>query len=332
MAVLRWHAESHASVERALDLGRGALHLVGSRVRVAVATAELSGDARVIGAYQRPQDAIVSQVPIFRRETGGPAVVAGEGILYLALALSDASALMLCPRDRVLNRNVRPILGALRRLGGSAHYFGREWISLERRPAGLVAWTRQPGGAVLLETFLGAERPYAPSDEELAWAPSGPRMLGKAPITLREALGTPPSARALAEACAAACADMQPLAVEERAIGPLPASPSEHHRAMRWSRPREIPIGFVRAGLAFEASGIVADAALSGDFFQDADAPEKLRAALVGGLATPERLRDVLNAIYGPSGAVIEGLRSLQPVLDGFLELISGVDEEAPPT
>ena len=337
MTLLRWHAESDVAVERALDLGRGALGAVGPALSAAVVGAALAGDARVIGAYQRREDALVTDAPVLRRETGGPAVVAGEGVLYLALALRHASALMACPRDRILNRNVRAFLSALRRFHGDAHYFGREWISLDRRPAGLVAWTRRPSGAVLLEAFFGAERSYAVSDEELAHPPSSPRMLGKAPITLREALSPLPSARELASALAEACASMTPHDLEERAIAPVPGHARPMHPRMRWSRPREVPIGLVRAGLAMSARGVVEAAALSGDFFQDADAPERLEAALVGGFATPERLRDALNATYGSHGVVIEGLRSLQPVLDAFIEVsggdeeVSGGDEEAPP-
>lgn len=335
MALLRWHAESNVPVERALELGRGALGVVGRATRSAVVAADLAGDARVLGAYQRREDALVTKAPVLRRATGGPAVVAGEGVMYLALALSDASALMACPRDRVLNRNVRPFLAALRRFHGAAHYFGREWISLDKRPAGLVAWTRQPSGAVLLEAFLGVGRTFAVPDGELAHPPGAPRMLGKAPITLREALSPLPSARELALALAEACASMTPHELEERAIEeqsgvtvgrhlPLLAERLEratHHPGMRWSRAREVPIGLVRAGLAIDARGVVEAAALTGDFFQDADAPERLEAALVGGLPTPERLRDALNATYGRHGVVIEGLRSLQPVLDAFVEV-----------
>ena len=322
-------------MERALELGRGALGAVGRATSAAVVGAELAGDARVLGAYQRREDALVTQAPVLRRETGGPAVVAGEGVTYLALALRDASALMACPRDRVLNRNVRPFLAALRRFHGAAHYFGREWISLDKRPVGLVAWTRRPSGAVLLEAFLGVARTFAVPDDELAHPPGAPRMLGKAPITLREALSPLPSARELALALAEACASMTPHELEERAIAPSPGLASATHPGMRWSRPREVPIGLVRAGLAIDARGVVEAAALTGDFFQDTDAPERLEAALVGGLPTPERLRDALNATYGRHGVVIEGLRSLQPVLDAFVEVSgaasSGGDEEAPP-
>ncbi len=324
-AELRWSAEEGVSLERALGVGR-ALLAGAAAAEVAIYAASSNGDGRVLGAYQRREDALIERADgpaILRRATGGPTAVAGEGVLYLALALDDASALMQCPRDRVLNRNVRPILAALRRLGGAAHYFGREHVSLDRRPAGLVAWTRAPSGAVLLELFLGATRSFAVPDAELAIAPSAPRRMGKQPITAAEALSSPPTSRALAEACAGACASMRALEIGELEVTPLAAIDAPLP-SMRWSRAHEVPIGIVRAGLALDAGGHVAHAALTGDFFQDAGAPERLRRALVGQPPTPERVRDALNATNGPGRAVIEGLRALQPVLEAFLELTPG--------
>ncbi len=323
MDALRWRAEEGVSVSHALAMGRG---LLTGDAPVRLYVAAPAGDARVLGAYQRREDALAADVsaPVFRRATGGPAAVLGEGVLYLALGLNDASALMECPKERVLNRNVRPLLSALRRLGGAAHYFGREHLSLDRRPAGLVAWTRTRGGAVLLELFLGASRSFALEEAEHALSPSAPRMMGKTPITAAELLGKAPTATELAQACAEACATMRQLEIVPGAFVPTPVAeevPSE----LRWSSPREVPIGFVRAGLAIDDGAIddeaITDAALTGDFFQDADAVDRLRAALIGP-ATPERVSGALNATYGPGGAVIEGLRSLQPVLDAFLELL----------
>lgn len=319
-----WYAEEGADVARALGAGRAAHASTSGATPAIVYAASLRGDARVLGRYQREEDALAGEVrarvPVHRRATGGPTGVAGEGTLYVALALSSASALMECPRERVLNRNVRPLLSALRQLGVVAHYFGREFVSVERRPAALVAWTREPRGAVLIEALLGVERAYAVPEDELGIRPASPRMLGKEPITLAEA-GARPAPRALAEALARACAAMSPLELEERAPAPPPPELEEPARIERWSSAREAPIGLLRAGLTMDARGAIEDAALAGDFLQDADAPARLRAALVGGLATPERLRDALNATYGAHGAVIEGLRSLQPALEGFLEL-----------
>jgi lipoate-protein ligase A len=319
---LRFGAEEGVAIERALSLGRAAWAEVGPGAPVWVYAASLAGDARAIGAYQHDEDALAQAVresiPLHRRATGGPAAVMGEGVLYAALALADASALMECPRDRVLNRNVRPFLAAMRKLGGAAHYFGREALSLDRRPAGLLGWTRASDGAVLIELVLGVERAAFVPDDELG-LPIADRLLGKAPIVVRDAMPafTP---RAFAEALVEACGAMAGLEPLEATLTPKQAGPTPWP-ALRWSSPRSIPIGHLRAGLALDARGVVEHAALVGDFYQDAQAPDLLQAALVGGLPTPERLRDALNVTYGPHGAVIEGLRSLQPALEAFLEL-----------
>jgi hypothetical protein len=314
--------EAGASVERALGCGRAALELAQSGAETAVLyAAALEGHARVLGAWQRREDAVRTTLPVCRRKTGGPACVGGEGIVYVAIAMQHASVFMECPRDRVLNRNVRGLLAALRELRASAHYFGREVVSVDRSPAGLLGWTRARDGAVLFEVFLGASRSFAIPEGELALVPSEPRMMGKAPITLREAIGAAPDARTIADACARAYAAMGGHDIVRRTLTPAPAVEAAEHPDVRWSPAFEAPIGFWRAGLATDARGVVLDAVLRGDFYQDEDAPERLRAALVGGHAPPERLRDAINAAYGKDGAVIEGLRSLQPVLDALITL-----------
>lgn len=295
-------AEPRARADVALERGRGTL-LVDAPA--ALYCAGLEGDARTIGAWQLREDASA-----LRRTTGGPSAIAGEGIFYAALAMRSASTFMECPRDRVLNRNVRGFLAGLRALGLSAHYFGREFVSIDRRPAALIAWTRERNGAVLLELFLGIERPYWSAD-----------VIGKTPITVREALGRAPDAIEIGRSIASAFASMGGLEVRDGTIERAPIEEPAFDPEMRFSAPREVPIGIVRAGLAIREE-LIADAALTGDFFQDVDAPARLRAALANGRASPERVRDALNAAYGAHGAVIEGLKTLQPVLDAFLELI----------
>jgi hypothetical protein len=299
--VSRFIREIRAGVAaaEAMDAGAAALATV-RRARAALVVQAVEGDLELLGRW--------SPAPGPRRATGGPSGRAGEGVLVVALALEEAGVFMETPRDRVLNRTVRGLLAALRHLGFAAHYFGREWVSVDRRPAGLLGWTRASDGRVLFEAWLGASGPFVHDSQD--------RFLDKTPVTLAEA-GTAPTASALAEACERGWpAEWTDGALD--APEPLPAYPPE---GLRWSTPRAAPIGLVQAGLAIEA-GIVRDAALAGDFFQDLDAPERLRTALVGGAPTPERLRDALNVTYGAGGAVIEGLRSLQPALDGFLELV----------
>jgi hypothetical protein len=319
MPSIGWHAETDVEVARAIAMGRAAQTGTTDAMPIAIYAASMQGDARVLGAFQRKEDALAGDhANVQRRTTGGPLVVAGEGTLYLALALRRADSLMECPRDRVLNRNVRPILAALRALGANAHYFGRDFVSVDRRPAGFLGWARERDGAVLVEVVLGATRSFAPRDEELGVRPAT-RMLGKEPITLAGAMQVP-SATDLANALARACAALRPFAIEAHAPAPKPRLVTEPP-AVRWSSPREIPIGIVRAGVAVGASGKITDAILAGDFFQDADAPARLHDALVGREPAAPRFRDAIDETYGPGGAVIEGLKTLEPVLACFVEL-----------
>jgi hypothetical protein len=321
MPSIGWYAEADVEVGRAIAMGRAAQTGTTEAMPIVIYAASMRGDARLLGAYQRVEDALAgSHGNVQRRTTGGPLVVGGDGTLYLALGLRRADSLMECPRDRVLNRNVRPILAALRALGADAHYFGRDFVSVDRRPAGFLGWAREREGAVLVEVVLGTERSFAPRDDELGVRPET-RMLGKEPIALANAMEVP-SATDLATALARACSTLRPFAIEEHAPIPKPRLVTDPP-AVRWSSPREIPIGILRAGVAIGASGRITDAALAGDFFQDADAPARLHDALAGREPVPHRFRDAINDTYGPGGAVIEGLKTLEPILACFGELVS---------
>jgi hypothetical protein len=325
--------------------------------------APLTGAAIALGAHQRAATALdldaarARGVAVVRRSTGGPAARAGDGLLYLAIGLRHASALLDCPRDRVLNRNVRGMLTGLSTGGALAHYFGREFVSVARRPAAQVTWGRRPDGRVLLEALVGVTRPYAlvpgtGEDAGLVAYPAHPEppLLGKAPVTLAEAWGRMPDPAevfaaivergyARAHGLDLVRVDTPPRPAPEASAngtGPCGAAPSggaEPHDAdardvhddpaLRWSAPRPVPIGFVQAALRRDAVGRVERAVLAGDFMQDAAAPARLEAALRGAPATPERLVAAINGTYGAGGVVIEGLRALAPVLEAFREVAS---------
>ncbi len=189
---------------------------------------------------------------------------------------------------------------------------------------------------MLLEFFLGVSASHLPDDALIAY-PSRvePALNGKAPITFAEAYastdrGIAPDGEALVQlALVCGYAQQYQLALEPVAPPDVPPrddlttrddEDDEGDDALRWSEPHEVPIGFVSAGLAVR-DGVIRDARLAGDFFADADGSARLRSALVDQAASPEALVAAINATYGPRGVVIEGLRSLAPVLSAFLEL-----------
>ncbi len=303
--------------------------------------ASLRGAARVLGHWQRrasvlgkADDAALAHV--FRRRTGGPAVFAGEGVVYAALALRHASVLMDCPADRVLNRNVRGFLGALSECGTPAHYFGREWLSVHRQPVAAVGWARGADGSVLVEAFIGVSRsPFVSESWPRAAARKEEAMLGKTPATLAVAADRAIEDREVLEWLTKGFAlryEHEPptegaldAAIRERAK--LTANEKKLDRRshldpdMHWSSAREIPIGFLEAGLGRNDVGIVTRACLAGDFFADDAADKALAERLVGHPPSTERFASAINGVFDGHAHILEGLKSLQPVLDAFVEL-----------
>ena len=112
---------------------------------------------------------------------------AGDGVLYVSLALQDASALLPCPPGKLLNRYVRGALTGLRALGYPAHYFGRDFISLDALPVAYVAWAAQRSGVVQIELFIAHRRSFVLPAEHSAYPePSEPPFRGRVPTTLEE--------------------------------------------------------------------------------------------------------------------------------------------------
>jgi hypothetical protein len=323
----------------------------GAMLRDSVASAEndpavlygasLTGDAVALGLWQRAASALNGDtaasrhVRVVRRSTGGPTVCASEGVVYFALALRHASVLMSCPKDRVLNRNVRGFLGGLSLGGEPAHYFGREYLSVARRPAALVAWDRLADGRVLIEVFASHTKSFVPDAALDGYPePSEPRFLGKDPILLAEAWGGERSieqiVRWVAESHpsrfgADVTIDRSSLTDAERAHARArtedflwQANPDED--ALVWSELHPIPIGWLSAGARLDGNGTLADVRIAGDFFQDHDAPSALHDKLAGKPRTAELYASSVNATWDGATHVIEGVKSLDPILKALLE------------
>ena len=343
---LRWIAEAAVPASRALAVGASLARRMAQPDAPAAVLygAALDGDAIALGRMQRGMDALSEDArapgahALLRRYTGGPAANASSGIVYCALVLRHASALMECPPDRVLNRNVRGFLSGLGKSGAhgaQAHYFGREWLSVDRRPAALLGWTRSSDGAVLLEALIAREAPFALAPLLDGYPERAePPFLGKEPITLAEAWQVPPEPEALIQGIAEGHAtrfegleiERSSLSDEEReaarALEPelVVDLDAEAADGLAWSRPREIPIGFVSAAVAIGEAGTVADVRIAGDFYTDEDAVSSLRDALVGELPDAARFQAAINTTWDGARRVIEGVKSLQPILDSLIE------------
>jgi hypothetical protein len=186
--------EGERGLAEALALGPALLARAEAERVPSLIASVVRGPAVVLGAAQRAGrvlrlDACAARgTPVLRRVTSGPAAYVGERAILWTLALPHVAALVPDATARtLLNRNVRGFLRGLSRAGATAHYFGREWVSVRRRPAALLGFEVSPGGAVLLEVIAGVDASVAlpdalVTDDERAVD----RWLGKPPAGLGE--------------------------------------------------------------------------------------------------------------------------------------------------
>ncbi|AKF09976.1 hypothetical protein [Sandaracinus amylolyticus] len=295
-ATLAWIADHDVDARTALARGAGTTQAGGVSLYGAIA----SDDALVLGRWQRGSGP--------RRATGGPSARMGLGVLYLALGLPHPAALMECPPDRILNRNVRGFLGGLTTLAGEpVLYFGREWLSRGKTPIALIAWHRDHDGHVLIEAFVSIGAPFAPPRDYRGHTPGSiaPRELD-----------------AMVEAIASGHATRFPGTTVTRASA-LPTAlppPSARDDVSAWSAPAPVPIGIGEAGATLDDEGRFARVRFAGDFFADERAIEALETDLVGVAPDEHAIGRTIDHVLGPGRGVIEGVTSLRTLRDALLD------------
>jgi hypothetical protein len=318
---------------------------------VAMYGATLRGEAWLLGAHQHAGQVLPGREPgsaggapsvVLRRATGGIAVRGGDGITYVALALRDRSSLMPCPRARILNRNVRGVLSGFRKAGIIAHYFGRDFITIDARPATYVGWAARTDGRVLLEFLVCETSSCFIAPRELGYpAPTNDPLRGKEPWTLQQAVGTvigsdtrePVRGRSLIEHLADGYrsgwnATFEPTAIPEAwtrthadvRVG-LPPDPDAS--ALHWSHPIEEAIGFISAGVSIDGAGKLARVRMCGDFFADDACAITLERMLIGVAPSPDHIARAIDNAYGQAGHDIEGVRDLHTFQTAILDAVA---------
>jgi hypothetical protein len=272
------------------------------------------GDARVLGAFQRaPSTATETRE---RRGSGGPEVRVGPGTIHMALALAHPGALVAADEKRIVNRCVRPLLKALTRVGALAHFFGRDWVSVQHRPAAWVGFAHDATTRrTLFEAFVALRVPFHDAER--------PSFLGKEPTTLEEILRAPVDpARvvgAIVDAYAAAWS-VETVVLDEPAPSPefsAAAEPIRQHAdepaSPPWAATVEEAIGVVGAGP--DATGAFR---VGGDLLVSRDALARLEAALP---AVPDdAVGQLVDDTLGAPGVALDGVRSLTSVRDVIVE------------
>jgi len=339
--------ERDAQPDHALAVGAALVHTLSPERPVALYGATLQGAALVLGRYQRLSQALprdnAGHVPVLRRSSGGSTVHAGAGISYVALALQHRSALMACPAQRLLNRNVRGALQGLRLAGVPANYFGRDFLSFEARPAVYVGWDADEAGGVLLEFFVSDSRSCWLAAHESGYPVRQEDVLrGRAPTTLVESAASAQGVQALekiAEGYAKGFhavwqreAETQGLKQpDSNAVAGVVSPREELSLGLSWSQPFEEAIGFVSAGVALDAAGKFAALRLAGDFFAHRACAAALERMLVGVTPTADGVGRAVDAAYAASGHDVEGVRSMRSLQEVILEAVAAAKRETEP-
>jgi hypothetical protein len=271
-----------------------------------------SGEAVLLGALQRPCEVPSSPgdgVPPLSRGSGGAAVRVGVGTVWVQLLLARVDALVPCTADRLINRHVRPLLGAVASGAGALRYYDRDWLSLASRPVGAVGMAHDAAsGRALFEAFVACATPCFAE-------PSRESFRGRAPATLEELGGAAVDAGALA----ARVLDRYVATYDHEAaqldVVALDASAPEASRALRtpWTHEARDAIGRVAASR--DGDGALR---VGGEWIASRDGVSALEAAL-GALAGPltvEEARELAARALTPEPRVVMGLASLDALAD----------------
>lgn len=131
-------------------------------------------DTLLLGAFQRACE-VQSSLPPRRRASGGAAVRLGPGTVWFQEPFEGIEP------EKILNRAVRPLLAWLtKRTSRPVRYFGRDWIAVDGRPVGIVAFAYESKtGRGLFEAFVSARSLVTP-----VTFGSRASFRGKEPMTL----------------------------------------------------------------------------------------------------------------------------------------------------
>ena len=271
-------------------------------------TAVARDDGLLLGAFQRGSSGPDAR---WRRGSGGPAVRLGPGTVHVALALAHPGALTACDEKRIVNRSVRPLLRALTRVGATAHFFGRDWVSVLHRPAAWVGFAHDATtGRTLFEAFVAVRAPFHVADR--------PSFMGKPPGTLEAIVGKSIEPQRIVDAIVEAYVAAWAVLPVETAP---PEAPDRQHADDRatggpesadeppWAANVEEAIGTLGAGP--DARGVFR---VGGDLLVSRDALARLEAR--SPQVPDAALGALVDELLAAPGVALDGVRSLTSIRD----------------
>lgn len=259
----------------------------------------------LLGAFQRAAG-LAASGPLFRRGSGGPEARLGSGSVHVAVSMAHPGALAAADAGRIVNRAVRPLLRALSKAVGPAHFFGRDWVAVDHRPVAWAGFAHDTGTRrTLFEAFVAVTTPFTPAGRA--------SFRGRSPATLEGVAGRPVDPARLATAIADRYAEGHEATPFEPPATPDSSTDEDLRADPPWAETCEEAIGLLGAGV--DARGVFR---VGGDLLVSRDALARLeeRVALLAADAPPEEFGRVVDSTLAAPGVALEGVRSLASVRD----------------
>lgn len=311
---------------------------------------ELAGEGVALGRYHLAPVAAKPGVGpwLYRRHSGGRAAPFGEGFVGVTLVLPHRSALLsndpfaLAPHQ-VLNRYVRGILHACRRLGLEAFYPGRDAVTSGGRVLGLMSFEVDRSGAMLFETILAVGRDFSilPSLLETvdrsgvvkAEVPEAQRM-----TCIERQLGRRVDLAELAEALRQGYEQHFKLSLDAHTLTPAEQTAIDAIAADRFAadlglHERRLPTGSWRyAGIRgqlgmFEAyvdlgPGCLRAVRFAGDFIANSVAVDQLECDLRSCAPDWDAIDTVVSRVYSRPENYVLGIGKLHTIADTIMKAL----------
>lgn len=288
-----------------------------------VAVGEDGSDALSIGCFDRP----ISPPPLarppapttfVRRETGGKSANVGPGLVRVLVRFamdtpapegSREGPLFVPDAPRILNRAVRPLLRALRKLTPLVHYFGRDVISVRidgaRHDIAAVGFAHDGAtGQGVLEALLSVRPGLSPRPDV---APL-PDVLVGLPAGWERTL------------CDLISSSYEREGATRTALSPLP----EVDASMTWDHTEVVPPVGMRVGVSFDPLSV------GGDFFGSSDWLRAIGDALahVPRPTTADAIRAVFDvASPSASGGVLLGIEGPHVLAEAIVTALESAGE-----
>jgi hypothetical protein len=278
----------------------------------------------ILGAFQRAAGCLPekSKLPptlnVAQRWSGGPTVFADKGSIHLWLFLPSVDALEPCDTQRLLNRHVRPLLKGLTRAGAQAAYFGRDWITIQRRPAAWIGFAHHAEhGSAIVEAIVGVQSSFVPEASLSAYpAREHHPFLGKTPGSLNQLYNKSFDQEQLTTAIQTAYEQRYPEQIRMVTLPEAQLLVPVSDWNSSWQALEEDVIGFVGVQTAPGTRGV------GGDFFASNDVITNLNNLLehLPESPTKEQVHQCFDQAWSQTGFALDGLKRPNRIQELYLE------------